>query len=225
MTAHPSISAPLRRLAAAGLLGLAMLTGCESNEESPAPGITEAEPGECLPREIPARDAVEFTVDCDDEAAFWTLTAISGDSGASSPDGADLVDDQPLFDLCGEEITAYFPGRPHTGWDMVHDEESGEVEYLFCFEAIGRPDAEGATPVVPAVEECFESSDVEWWTRPCDPAVADAVVTDVFELELEDRGAFGDVFEELSGQCTGSAYRGLVDDFGRTSGIICFDYL
>ncbi|GAB3997501.1 hypothetical protein GCM10029992_20550 [Glycomyces albus] len=104
---------------------------------------------------------------------------------------------------------------------MIYDQVSGEVDYLFCIEALAEPDEEGRTAVVPAAGDCFSSADAEWATLPCDSALADYSVVDVVEMELAEH-APADI-EAAATECGETAYYELTDLFGRTSAILCIE--
>ena len=182
--------------------------------------VADAEPGDCLPQEVVSSDPEVFEVDCSSPEAYWTITAIDGDTDATAALG-DLTDHQHAFDLCGDEVGALLPGKPLTDWNMIYDQISGEVDYLFCIEALTEPDDEGRVAVVPAAGDCFASSDAEWSTLPCDSALADYSVVDVVELELAEHDQ-ADLDAAAVG-CGDSAYYELTDLFGRTSALLCIE--
>lgn len=225
---------PLRRLALGGLglAAAAALTGCGvfdsvSDEATDATDVSEgqfdaaadAAPGDCLPYEFLGDDPETFAIDCGGEDAFWSITAIEADPGINAPGGT-IADDQAVFDICGEEIGAFLPGQPWTAWNIIYDQISGDVDYLFCVEALAKADADQKTPVVPQAGECISSADLEWFTLPCDAALADTNVTHAVAFDLADWAA-PDV-EGAIAECVGTYYE-LVDEFGRTNGVICTD--
>ncbi|MCH7232905.1 hypothetical protein L0U85_18900 [Glycomyces sp. L485] len=234
MTHEFDTLAPFKRLLAvtgAGLLGAAALAGCgileESGSDSDATEVSgeavdaaaEAAAGDCLPQEVIGADSGEFAIDCADPLAYWTITAITADSDAVATGGT-LADPQPAFDLCGEEVGAYVPGKLRTDWNMIYDQTTGAVDYLFCIEAIDKVGEDGRTPKVPDTGECFASADLDWATLPCDSAEANSTVISATTFEVADWAA-PDVEGALA-DCAGGYYE-LIDQFDRTSGVICFE--
>lgn len=223
----------MKRLLSLGALALAAtaLTGCGLLEEDSTDAESEvsgdqvdaaadAAAGDCLPQEVLSEDPEVFTIDCSDPSAYWSITAIDGDTEATAAAG-DLTDYQPIFDLCGEEVGAFLPGKALTDWNMIYDQVSGEVDYLFCIEALTEPDEEGRTAVVPAAGDCFASADTSWSTLPCDSESADYTVADVVELELAEHPAAD--LEAAATECGETVYYELTDLFGRTSAILCVE--
>lgn len=223
----------MRRLPslAAAALAATVLAACAAPAEdagSDDPGVSadqvdaaaEAGPGDCLPMQAISEDPEEFAVDCSDPAAFWTITAIDGDTAATAAAG-DLKDYGPIFDLCGDEVGALEPGEPLTDWNMIYDKVTGEVDYLFCTEALTEPDEEGRVSVVPAAGDCFSSADSHWATLPCDSDLADFTVVDVVELELAEH-AEPDL-DAAAAECGDAAHFALTDLFNRTSAILCVE--
>ncbi|WP_100447769.1 hypothetical protein [Glycomyces xiaoerkulensis] len=220
----------LLALGAAGLAGAA-LTGCslledsgDSNDSSEVSNeqfdaAADATEGDCLPLEMVGGDGSEFAVDCSDPEAYWSITAITGDTDATAS-GGDLTDHQAIFDMCGEEVGAYLPGEPLTDWNMIYDQTSGDVDYLFCVESLSEPDEEGVAAVVPTTGDCFGSSDIGA-TVPCESEQAEYTVLDVVEMELAEHDEAG--IEEAAADCGQTAYFDLTDQFGRTGALLCVE--
>ncbi|WP_026932357.1 hypothetical protein [Glycomyces tenuis] len=236
MTEHTSTSAPFKRVlavAGVGLAGAVALSGCsllESSDDGDS-GSTEvsdeqvdaaadAQSGDCLAPGFLDGTSDEFTIDCSDPTAQWTITAIEADPGVTAS-GGDIADPQPIFDLCGEEVGALLPGKPLTDWNMIYDQATGAVDYLFCIEATDQPDGEGALLAVPTTGECFSSADAEWKTLPCDSAAADSTVANAVEFPSSEWAA-PDV-EGATAECGGTAYYELLDQFDRTTGLLCVE--
>ncbi|THV40788.1 hypothetical protein [Glycomyces buryatensis] len=219
----------LLALAGAGLLGVAALSGCnalsdavdDASSEDPDAVNEEAYdaaadvvPGDCLTVDFMGATEEEFTIPCDDEGAYWEITEISADTGATATGGT-LSDNQPLFDLCGEEVGAITPGSPVTDWNMVYDETTGNVDYLYCTQAIGG--------IVADAGECFSSSDFYSTAIPCDDAEADTEVASVVSLELGEYSE--DDLATAAADCTSSASFPTTDQFGRSTGVFCIESL
>ncbi|WP_030144505.1 hypothetical protein [Glycomyces sp. NRRL B-16210] len=228
-------SGPLRRLlavSAAGLAGAVALTGCsllsgstddstDGNDvsEEQFDAAADASAGDCLPFEILGTDQDTFAIDCGGEDAFWSITEIVADPGITTAGGT-ITDDQQIFDVCGEEIGAFLPGKPWTEWNMIYDQGTGEVDYLFCVEALDKPDADEKTPAVPEAGECISSADTAWYTLPCEAALADTTVTHTVAFDTADWAA-PDV-ETAVAECAGVYYE-LTDQFNRVNGVVCTD--
>ncbi|MEU6857920.1 hypothetical protein AB0B28_03445 [Glycomyces sp. NPDC046736] len=229
---------PIRRVLAMGGLAVAAaaaLSGCGflddagtdtdegevSNAQLDAAG--DASPGDCLPEEVLASDGKTFAVDCSGAEAFWTITAIEADPGVTAS-GGDIADTQAIYDVCGTEVGAQLPGKPWTDWNMIYDQTTGSVDYLFCVEAIDQPNAEGVVPVVPsAAGECFSSAEWNFGTFPCDSPAVDSTVVQVVEIDQAEWETV-DAETVAMEQCTGddwTYYIGAVDQFGRTAAVYC----
>lgn len=233
---------PIRRLLAVGgvaLAGSVALTGCSILEDAASDtssdtevsgdqfdAVAEAAAGDCLPETMLGEDSSTFAVECSDPTAFWTLTAIEADPGLTAEADGSIADPTPIYDLCGEEVGAQIPGAAWTDWNMVYDQTTFAVDYLFCVEAIGTPSALGTTPVVPNVGECFNSmaAEYQYGVLPCDSADVDSEVVDVFEVDPASWAtAEADAESMAMGECAGdwSYYSAAVDQFGRTAAIYC----
>ncbi|WP_335989708.1 hypothetical protein [Glycomyces sp. MUSA5-2] len=226
---------PFRRLLAVGgvaFAGAIALTGCgildAASDDSEGTDVSgeqfdaaaDAAAGDCLPYEVLSDDATTFAIDCSGEDAFWTITSITADPGLTAT-GGDLTDTQAVYDACGEENGAYIPGQPWTDWNMIYDQTTGNVDYLFCIEAIDKPNAEGKTPVTPNTGDCMSSSDVEWFTLDCADAAADTTVTEAIAFDAADWAA-PDVDSAIA-SCPGSYYE-VTDLAGvRTTAVLCVE--
>lgn len=233
MTDDTSTFGPFKRVLAVAGVGLAAaLSGCSLLEDTGGgddstevsdeqfEAAADAAEGDCLAPGFLDGTGDEFTVDCSDPTAMWTITAITGDTDATAPGGT-LADDQAVFDLCGEEVGALLPGQPLTDWNMIYDIATGAVDYLFCLEATGAPGEDGGVAAVPTTGECFASVDSEWSTLPCDSPSADSTVTGVVEFPAAE-WAGPDVEAALT-ECAGSSYYELIDQFERTTGLLCLE--
>ncbi|THV27551.1 hypothetical protein [Glycomyces paridis] len=227
---------PIRRILAVGGVALAggvALTGCGALEDAVSDDSTtdtevsnaqldaaaDAAVGDCMPEEVLVDQDV-FSVDCGGADAFWTITAIEADPGLSAPGGT--LPETDVFALCGEENGAQVPGKTWTDWNMIYDEMTGEVNYLFCLEATGNPTAAGATPVVPsAAGECFSSAEPMLGTYPCDSPDVDSTVVSVIEIDQAE-WATADT-AALAAECDSSYTLDAVDFFGRTAAVFCID--
>ncbi|WP_112135016.1 hypothetical protein [Glycomyces dulcitolivorans] len=224
----------IRRLLAVGGVGLAAaiaLSGCGILEDAGSDtdstdvsgdqvdAVADAAAGDCLPYEVLSDDPAVFDVDCSGADAFWSITNIVADPGLTAA-GGDLTDTQAIYDTCGEEVGAYLPGKPWTDWNMIYDVTTGNVDYLFCIEALDQPNAEGKTPVTPDTGSCMSSTDTEWYQVDCADATADTTVTEAVTFDTADWAA-PDV-EGAAAACAGVYYE-LSDQFGRTSGILCVE--
>jgi len=240
MNLNTETSGPIRRLLALGgvvLAGSVALSGCSLLEEAASDdtsgtevtgeqvdAVAEAKAGDCLPEDMLSQQATTFTVACDDPTAFWTLTAIEADSSAiATTDGSGVVDPQPVFDLCGEEINAQVPGATWTDYSMIYNPETFAVDYLFCVEAIGNPSAEGATPTVPAnAGECTLAATEQWNFGTFDCAAGgDSTISSVISVDQAEWATVNP--DDLAMECTGSSYLPGTDQFGRTASVFCFE--
>jgi hypothetical protein len=230
---------PIRRLLALGgvvLAGSVALSGCSlladaanddtsgtevSNEQVDA--VAEAKAGDCLPEDMLSQQDTTFTVDCADPTAFWTLTAIEADSAAvATSDGSGVVDPQPVFDLCGEEVNAQVPGATWTDYSMIYNPSTFAVDYLFCVEAIGNPSAEGAIPTVPAnAGECTLTATEQWNYGTFDCAAGDSTISSVIAVDQAEWSTVNP--DDLAMDCTGSSYLPGTDQFGRTAAVFCLE--
>jgi hypothetical protein len=231
---------PIRRLLALGgvvLAGSVALSGCSlladaANDDTSGTEVTneqvdavaEAKAGDCLPEDTLSQQNTTFTVPCDDPTAFWTLTAIEADSAAvATADGRGVVDPQPVYDLCGEEVNAQVPGATWTDYSMIYDPTTFEVNYLFCVEALGNPSAEGATPTVPAnAGECTLSTTEQWNFGTFDCATGgDSTILSVISVDQAEWATANP--DDLAMECTGSSYLPGTDQFGRTASVFCLE--
>jgi hypothetical protein len=232
--------APIRRALAVGGLtvaGAIALTGCgildaadDTASDTEVSGdqfdaVAEAAVGDCLPQEMLGGDSSTFAIDCSDPAAFWTLTAIEADPAVTASASGTVDDPTAVYDMCGETVAAQTPGAKWTDWNMIYNETTLTVDYLFCVEAIGNPTAAGTNPVVPSAGECFNSATVadeyHFGTLPCDDPAVDSVVVDAIAVDQAE-WATADVAaisEECSGEWT--YYQPATDQFGRTTAVYC----
>jgi hypothetical protein len=230
---------PIRRvLAVSGiaLAGTVAFSGCslldqaasedtESNEvtNEQVDQAADAAPGDCLPEVYNGPDATAFTVDCDAPEAFWTLTAIEADPGITAEADGSIADPTAIYGVCGEEVNAQVPGKNWTDWDMIYDEVTLEVNYLYCIEALGTPTAAGVTPVVPSnAGECFSTADWNYGVYDCADANVDATVASVIEIDQAE-WATADYDALAMEQCTSSSYFPAQDYFGRVAAVFCID--
>jgi hypothetical protein len=230
---------PIRRLLAVGgvvLAGSVALSGCSlladaANDDTSGTevsgeqvdAVAEAKAGDCLPEEMLSQQDTTFTVPCDDPTAFWTLTAIEADSTAvATTDGSGVVDPQPVYDLCGEQVNAQVPGATWTDYSMIYNPSTYEVDYLFCVEALGNPSAEGATPTVPAnAGECTLSTTEQWNYGVFDCAAGDSTISSVISVDQAEWATVNP--DDLAMECTGSSYMPGTDQFGRTAAVFCLE--
>ncbi|MCD0444840.1 hypothetical protein LO763_14575 [Glycomyces sp. A-F 0318] len=231
---------PIRRLLAVGgvaVAGTVALTGCGILEDAATENtaddevnsaqydaVADAAEGDCLP-EPPVGGATDtFAIACDDPEAFWTLTAIAADPGITATGGS-IADPAAVYELCGEEIGANIPGQAWTDWNMIYDQTTGNVDYLFCLEATGNPTVDGATPVYPSAEgECFSSTDYMIGTYPCDAAGVDSTIVDTVEVQADAWAtAEADAESIATGECSGdwTYYLPAIDQFGRAAAVYC----
>ncbi|SDD96862.1 hypothetical protein [Glycomyces harbinensis] len=241
MNSNTETLGSIRRLLAVGGLAVAgavALTGCGILEEAASDdtatdevnseqfdAVADAAAGDCLP-EPPVGGATDtFAIECDSAEAFWTLTAIEADPGITAEADGTIADPTPIYELCGDEVGANIPGASWTDWNMVYDQTSGNVDYLFCLEALGNPTVDGATPVYPSAEgECFASTDYMIGTYPCDSATVDSELIDTVEVDPASwLGADADAESIAMSECSGdwSYYLPAIDQFGRTATIYC----
>ena len=233
---------PIRRLLAVGgvaLAGAVALSGCGILDDAASSDSTDdtevnsdqydaaadAAEGDCLPEPPVGGDNSTFAIDCSDPTAFWTLTAIEADPGITAEADGSIADPTPIYELCGDEVGANIPGAAWTDWNMIYDQTTLNVDYLFCLEANGNPTADGATPVYPSAEgECFSSADYMIGTYPCDSATVDSTIVDVVEVDpAEWATAEADAESIATDECAGdwSYYIAAVDQFGGTAAIYC----
>jgi hypothetical protein len=227
---------PIRRALAVGGLtvaGAIALTGCgildaadDTASDTEVSGdqfdaVAEAAAGDCLPEEMLGGDSSTFAIDCSDPAAFWTLTAIEADPGLTASSDGSLADPTPIYELCGEEVGAQVPGAAWTDWNMVYDQTTLSVDYLFCVEALGNPSSEGVTPTVPAnAGECTLTATEQWNFGTVDCASGDAITSVITVPQAEWETVDADA---LSVECTGSSYYPATDQFGRTASVFCLE--
>jgi len=231
---------PIRRLLAVGgiaVAGVVALSGCSLLEDAASDtptdevngeqfdAVADAASGDCLP-EPPVGGATDtFAIECNSAEAFWTLTAIEADPGITAESDGSIADPTAIYELCGDEVGANIPGQAWTDWNMVYDQTTLNVDYLFCLEAIGNPTVDGATPVYPSAEgECFNSTDYMYGTYACDSASVDSTIVDVFEVQPDGwANAAGDAESMATGECSGdwTYYAPAVDQFGRAAAIYC----
>lgn len=224
-----------RRLLAVGgvaFAGAIALTGCgildaasDDTDSTEVSGeqfdaAADAAAGDCLPYEVFSEDESVFSIDCSGEDAFWTITSITADPGLTAT-GDDLTDTQAVYDACGEENGANIPGQPWTDWNMIYDPTTGELDYLFCIEAIDKPNAEGKTPVVPTTGDCLSSTDVEWFKLDCADPAADTTVTDAIVFDAADWAA-PDVDSAIA-SCPVSSYEVMDRTGAFTTSVLCVE--
>src|SRR5699024_2573805 len=129
----------------------------------------------------------DLIVPCDDPSAFWTITELSSDSGAEVDGMEQLTDQQPVIDLCGQEVIGWQIGELWRDYQYVYTEQysgmGGSVDHLYCVEAIDQADAEDRVPKVPDTGECMNDTD-GFWTVDCTAANA---VYEITATEQVDR--------------------------------------
>lgn len=232
---------PIRRVLAVGgiaLAGTIALSGCgiledaasdstDANEVSgdQLDAAADAAAGDCLPEAMVGGDTSTFAVDCADPTAFWTITAIEADPAITASASGTIDDPTAVYEMCGETVGAQTPGAKWSDWNMIYDETTLTIDYIFCVEAIGNPTAAGTTPVVPAAGECFNSASVSteyhYGTLPCDDPSVDSVVVDAIAVDAAE-WATADA-EAISAECSGewTYYQPATDQFGRTTAVYC----
>ncbi|WP_112137704.1 single stranded DNA-binding domain-containing protein [Glycomyces dulcitolivorans] len=148
-----------------------------SDEEMEA--VEAAEVGDCL-SDAEVDVTADLVVPCDDPAAFWTITKVSDDSGASVSILGDLDDTAPVAEICGQEYLGWTPGVAWQSYQVVYTETiegaGGPVDFLYCIDAIDKEDSEGGRPIVPDVGDCTDGT---LRTFDCSNALAVYVVDDI----------------------------------------------
>ncbi|GAA1671284.1 hypothetical protein GCM10009830_16590 [Glycomyces endophyticus] len=167
--------------------------------------VEAAEVGDCMSdAEVDA--TADLIVPCDDAAAFWTITKVSDDSGASVGILGDLDDTAPVAEVCGQEFLGWTPGVVWQSYQVVYTETiegaGGPVDFLYCIEAIDKEDADGGRPIVPDVGDCTDGT---LRTFDCGNAAALYVVDDI---ELYDPPVDELTFDYMTalGGCPSSDY-------------------
>jgi hypothetical protein len=141
--------------------------------------VNPAAVGDCM-SDAAEGTSTDLVVPCDDPTAFWTVTKVSDDSGAThSPLGG--LDDPSIADsVCGHEHMVWTPGEIWRSYQYVYTESfeglGGPVDYLYCVEAIDKEDADGGRPVTPDTGSCTDDS---LRTFDCTNPLALYVVDDV----------------------------------------------
>jgi hypothetical protein len=230
---------PIRRLLAVGgaaVAGALALTGCGMLEDaatentaddevssSQLDAAADAAAGDCLPEPPVGGPTDTFAIECDSAEAFWTLTAIEANPDVLATADGSVEDPAAVYELCGEEVNAQIPGQAWTDWNMIYDQTTLKIDYLFCLEAIGNPTPEGATPVVPsAAGECFSTADFMLGTYDCNAGVTDATIASVITVDQAEWETVD--YDALAmEQCTSSSYFPATDIFGRTAAVFCID--
>lgn len=125
----------------------------------------------------------DLVVPCDDPTAFWTITQVSDDSGASVTIMGDLEDPSVVATVCGAEYMGWTPGELWKSYQVVYTEAiegiGGPVDYLYCIEAIDKEDADGGRPVTPDTGDCTDGTTLR--TFDCSNAAA-LYVVDAIEV-------------------------------------------
>ncbi|WP_156925888.1 hypothetical protein [Glycomyces arizonensis] len=190
-------------------------------EETTGPPTIDEAVGLCLPYEPQIVGySFDLTTSCDGEQAFWQITAVSDDTGATVDDEGMLADVQAAYDVCGEEYGAFQLGELWKDWYFTYDEATGGVEELYCVEAIGNADSEGRTPVTPDTGSCFDDSDT-WWSVPCDSDLALYEVVDTVAVDPPEEMTT-DEANDASAPCSGGEFFWQVTDVeNRTTSILC----
>lgn len=202
-------------------------TGAEETttpEEETEPAESEnPEVGQCLPfdpevAEDGAGEGLELLASCDDPEAFWVITEQSYDVDAAVDDEGKLTDNQPAYDLCGEEYGTIELGEAWQEWHWVYS--FNEVDSMYCYEALGNPDDAGRTPYTPDTGSCFDDSE-KWWTVPCDSDLALYEVVDTVEFDEPEELSDDEAAEAAT--CGGELFWEITDVEGRTTAILCAD--
>ncbi|WP_211234771.1 hypothetical protein [Glycomyces arizonensis] len=149
-----------------------------------------AEVGDCMADAL-SSETDDLVVPCDDPNAFWTITAVSNDSGAEVDMSGELTDTQAVIDLCGEEVMGWELGQLWKSYQYVYTESveglGGPVDHLYCVEAIEKADDQGRMPITPDVGLCFDDSTDGWWSVSCDDpnAVYEVINSEVVSPPVE----------------------------------------
>jgi hypothetical protein len=113
--------------------------------------------GDCMSDAAESANA-DLVVPCDDATAFWTITQVSDDSGATVSIMGGLDDPSIAGSVCGEEYMTWTPGELWKSYQYVYTETiegaGGPVDYLYCVEAIDKEDADGGRPITPNTGDC-----------------------------------------------------------------------
>ncbi len=191
--------------------------------ETTGPPTIEEAVGRCLPIEPQiAGYSFDLTTPCDSTEAFWQITAADDDTGASVDDEGMLADVQTAYDLCGEEAGSFQLGELWKDWYFTYDQATGNIEELYCVEAVGNPDQEGRMPITPDTGSCFDDSET-WWTVPCESDLAMYEVIDTVAIDPPKEMNTDEANEE-SVPCSGGEFFWQVTDVERrTTAILCGD--
>ncbi len=165
----------------------------------------EAAVGDCITDSTV--NVSDLVVACDSPTAFWTITAVSDDSGAEVDFMGGLTDPSIAGTVCGDEYMTWTPGQLWKSYQAVYTESfeglGGPVDYLYCVEAIDKEDADGGKPITPDVGDCTDGTTMR--TFDCSNANAAYVVD---KIETYDPPIDQLEFDQYSalGGCTGSDY-------------------
>ncbi|GAB3229307.1 hypothetical protein GCM10027447_22440 [Glycomyces halotolerans] len=185
-----------------------------------------AQVGDCMSDALSAATD-ELVVPCDDPNAFWSITAVSDDSGAEVDSMGALTDPSLAEAACGQEYMGWQIGRLWKSYQYVYTKDvaglGGPVDYLYCVEAIDKADADGRTPRVPDVGDCMDDTD-GFWTVDCSAASAYYEVVDSQSYDPPVEMSESDLQSEMGG-CPDAEYYpyGLYGADGLLYGALCIN--
>ncbi|THV22834.1 hypothetical protein [Glycomyces paridis] len=110
----------------------------------------------------------DLKVDCGAADALWTVTTVNEDVDEIRADSAGVPEDlAPIVEICGEEVLGFQFGQTWKDFNYVVDASGGKLDYLICVESIDTADAEGNTPRMPDVGDCFNDPYDSWYVTDC----------------------------------------------------------
>jgi hypothetical protein len=178
--------------------------------------LDEAVVGQCVPYD--AREVVT----CDDDTAFWEITALTREINATVDDSGELTDYEAAYDLCGEGNGAPRPGELRTNSKAIYN-SGGEVDALYCLRALGNPDpaSDARAPYFPGEGDCTDDRDATW-TVDCESPEAFFEVVDTIEFDKPQELSDEEVAEAGKASCSsGLYYKELRDRENRVTVILC----
>jgi hypothetical protein len=178
--------------------------------------------GDCMSDAAESANA-DLVVPCDDATAFWTITEVSDDSGATVSMMGGLDDPSIAAEVCGQEYMTWTPGEVWKSYQYVYTESiagaGGTVDFLYCVEAIDKEDADGGRPFTPDVGDCTDTTLRTFdCSSPNAPYVVDAI--EIYDPPIEQLS-----FDQNTalGGCSGSDY--FATPFSGGDGILPVVYL
>ncbi|THV23463.1 Hsp70 family protein [Glycomyces paridis] len=177
--------------------------------------------GDCMYEDMDL-DADQWTVDCDEPEAFWSVVKV--DLNPMAVEDGELADYADAEAVCGNLVRYYIPGEIWADYNFVYNTDTTTTKQFFCLQAVNKADEDGRYPKVPDVGDCIDD-DPDPTSVPCDAAGALYQVTHAETIGPPLELTLDEVRARLDGCPDSDYYPWGFDWDGRYSGVVCYEAL